>query len=504
MRNFITQIQNKYTPLQIILGAGILFRLIAVIFSKGFGWFDDHFLIVEAAQSWVDGFDYNYWLPDPNFPDRQPQGHPLFYTGLHYLIFKCFALTGINDPQLKMTIVRLLHALFSLTIITYGYKIAEHYSNKKTAIYAATFLSLYWFMPFLSVRNLAEFVCVPPLFIATWLLIKEKNVRNYLFAGIWIGIAFSARFQSLFYATGILIALLIYRTEIKYLATCALGFLITILITQGVVDYFIWGRGFAEFLAYVDYNLHNAELYGNNIWHMYFDLILGLLIPPLSFLLFGGWLINWKKIPILFWPVFVYLAFHIYFPNKQERFVLTILPTLILSGAIGMFIIYEKYKTKVKPGLFKFSKWFVVTLNIIFLIIFSFTYSKKNRCEAMYFLYKQPDLRMAMVDDSNKDNDFTMPPLFYLGKWYSVYGITKQFTPDSVVEKFKHIPAEMKPNYIVFWQAENIEARVDSFKKRFPNTTYVTTIEPGFIDKTLKWLNPINDNQTTYIYKIND
>src|SRR5258708_29168233 len=125
MRNLITQIQNKYTPLQIILGTGILFRLIAVIFSKGFGWFDDHFLIVEAAQSWVDGFDYNYWLPDPNFPDRQPQGHPLFYTGLHYIIFKCFAFTGINDPQLKMTIVRLLHAAFSLTIITYGYKIAE-------------------------------------------------------------------------------------------------------------------------------------------------------------------------------------------------------------------------------------------------------------------------------------------------------------------------------------------------------------------------------------------
>jgi hypothetical protein len=169
-----------------------------------------------------------------------------------------------------------------------------------------------------------------------------------------------------------------------------------------------------------------------------------------------------------------------------------------------MFTIYEKYKSKVKPRLYKFSKGFVLSLNFILLIVFSFTYSKRNRCEAMYFLYQQPDLRMVMVDDSNKDNDFTMPPLYYLGKWHSVYGITKTFTPDSVVEKFKHIPINTKPNYIVFWQAENIDARVDSFKKRFPKTEYVTTIEPGIIDKTLKWLNPVNDNQTTYIYKIND
>jgi len=504
MRQLINTIPSKYTPLQQIVGLGILFRIIAAIFSKGFGWFDDHFLIVEAAQSWVDGYDYNDWLPSLDAPDREPQGHPLFYVGIHYIFFKLFAAIGIVDPQIKMTLIRLLHALFSVTIITYGYKIAEHFSNKKTATYAALFLSLFWFMPFLSVRNLAEFVCVPPLLIATWLLIKEKNIRNYFFAGIWIGVAFSMRFQSLFYAGGIAIALLLNKTNIKYLLSCFLGFAILIGITQGLVDYIIWDKVFAEFLAYVKYNLENAELYGHNIWHMYFDLILGILIPPLSFLLFAGWIINWKKLPILFWPIFIYLAFHTYFPNKQERFVLTVIPTIIIIGTIGMFELYEKYKSKVKPGLFKFSKYFVITLNTIFLIVFCFTYSKRNRCEAMSYLYKQPDLKMVMIDDSNKDNDFTMPPLYYLGKWHSVIGITKQNNADTALHRYKRMPDNAKPNYIVFWQAENLEARVDSFKKYFPDVQYVTTIEPGLIDKTLKWLNPVNDNQTTYIYKFSE
>jgi hypothetical protein len=173
MRQIIQNIQNKYTPLQIIIGLGILFRLIAVIFSKGFGWFDDHFLIIEASSSWADGYDYNDWLPHPDFPDRKPQGHPLLYVGLHYFIFKFFNIIGLADPQLKMTFIRLLHAAYSLILIIYGYKIVERLSNKKAATYAALFLSLYWFMPFLSVRNLAEFICIPPLFLATWFIIKD-------------------------------------------------------------------------------------------------------------------------------------------------------------------------------------------------------------------------------------------------------------------------------------------------------------------------------------------
>lgn len=504
MNKFIQNIQSKYTPLQIIIGLGILFRLIAVIFSKGFGWFDDHFLIIEASSSWADGFDYNDWLPHPDFPDRKPQGHPLLYVGVHYYIFKFFNLIGIADPQIKMTIVRLLHAMYSMVLVVYGYKIAEKLANKKAATYAALFLSLFWFMPFLSVRNLAEFICIPPLFLATWYLIKEKNLKNYFLAGIMIGLACSVRFQTVFYAAGIGIALLLYRTHLKYLIACLAGFSIVIGLTLGVVDIVLWGKPFAEFGEYIDYNLANAGTYGTDIWHMYIDLILGLLIPPLSFLLFGGYFHTWKKLPVLFWPVFIYLAFHTYFPNKQERFVVTIIPTLILAGTVGMFDLHEKYKTKVKPGLFKFSKNFVITLNSFLLIVFCFTYSKRNRCEAMSYLYRQPDLKAIMIDDSNKDNDFTMPPLFYLGKWQSVIGITKRNNADTALVKYRNLSPEMRPNYIVFWQAENLEARVDSFKKRFPSAEYVTTIEPGLIDKTLKWLNPVNDNQTTYIYKFSE
>jgi hypothetical protein len=503
MMGFIHWFKIKYTPLQQLLILGFFIRVFSVIFSKGFGWHDDHFLIIESSQSWVDGFDYNDWLPSPSHPERTAQGHSLFYIGLHYYIFKFLKLIGITNPQGKMYVIRLLHALWSLLIIKYGYKITEQYASKKVAWYVGVFLTFYWFMPFMSVRNLVEFVCVPPLLIAIYLLKRENSLsKHFLFAGIWLGIAFSIRFQTIFITAGIGLALLILRTSFKNILFLALSFIAVVLLTQGLVDYIIWKKPFAEFLSYVQYNVDNASDYGTDNWHMYFDLILGLLIPPLSILLFAGYFHTWKRMPLIFWPVLLYLVFHTYFPNKQERFIMTILPLMSISGTIGMFFLYEKYRQKINRRLFMFSKVFVIIINLILLPVLSISYSKRHRVEAMYYLYKKNDSNNFFVEDSNKENDFLIPPQFYYGKWVSVCGINKTFTADSALAYYNKLEPRMKPSYIIFWQGENIEARVDSVKKRFPGLRYEATIEPGFIDKVLFWLNPVNDNQTAFIYRL--
>jgi hypothetical protein len=495
---------GRFTPLQQLLILGGLARLFAVIFSKGFGWHDDHFLIIEAAQSWVDGFDYNYWLPDASDPSRHPQGHSFTYVGLHYYIFKFFHAIGLNDPQVKMYIIRLLHALWSLLIINYGYKIALSYSTPRTAWYTGLFLALLWFMPFMSVRNLAEFVCVPPLLAAIYFIIRSENRKQYLLAGLLFGLACSMRFQAVFIIAGVGIALLLMRTSIKNILVLTLGFVLVVCLTQGVVDYLLWGRPFAEFTEYYNYNKANATVYGTDNWHMYFDLILGLPVPPLSILLFAGYFYTWRKMPLIFWPVLVYLTFHTLFPNKQERFIMTILPLMIISGTVGMFMIHEKYKTRISRRLFVWGRNFVVGLNVLLLLVLTTSYSKRHRVESMYYMYKKNDSNTFYVEDSNKADDFLMPPLYYYGKWFSVCGISKTYNADSALVRFNRSLPEERPAYVVFWQAENIQARVDSMKKRFPDLVYETTIEPSFIDKVLYKLNPLNDNQTAFIYRFTD
>ena len=502
MKDFIKWFQTKYAPLEQLMIIGFFLRMLSVIFSKGFGWHDDHFLIIESSQNWADGFD-NSWLPSKSDPGRQPQGHSFFYIGIHYYIFRFLDIIHFNNPQSKMFVIRFLHAMWSLLIIKYGYKITLQYAGKKEAWYVGLFLACFWFMPFMSVRNLVEFVCVPPLLITIYNLKKEKLLlRDFLLAGMWLGIAFSIRFQSVFIAFGIGLVLLLNKTSIKNILLFSISFFTIVFATQGLVDYIIWKKPFGEFLSYVEYNINNASVYGTDNWHMYLDLIFGLLIPPLSFLLFAGYFISWKKIPLIFWPVLIYLAFHTYFPNKQERFIMTVLPLIIISGTIGMFMIYEKYRGKFNQKLFRFSRIFVITLNSILLIILSCSYSKRHRVEAMTYLYNKNDSNNFFVEDSNKETDFLLPPLYYYGKWVSTFGITKSQTADSALVHYNLLADSMKPKYIVFWQAENIKTRVDSVKKRFPSLVYEANIEPSLIDKTLFWLNPLNDNQTAFIYKI--
>ncbi|TNF49460.1 MAG: hypothetical protein EP305_02685, partial [Bacteroidetes bacterium] len=103
----------KKSPYGLILLAAFLVRLIAVIFSPGYGMHDDHFLIIESSSSWVDGYDYNNWLPwSPNNPGH-PHGHSFTYVGFNFLYFGLMKMIGVTDPKTLMLINRLLHALAS-------------------------------------------------------------------------------------------------------------------------------------------------------------------------------------------------------------------------------------------------------------------------------------------------------------------------------------------------------------------------------------------------------
>ncbi len=492
------------SPLRLILFLGLIARLVAVIFSKGYGMHDDHFLIIEASKSWVEGYDYNDWLPKKGVLDQQASGHSFFYVGLHYLLFLLLKFIHLTDPQNQMYVVRLLHALLSLIVVASGYKIALKIAGEKPAKVVGMILALYWIIPFLSVRNLVEVVCVIPLIYATWVVVKndsQDRLLPFVWAGVLLGIAFSIRFQTILFTGGFGLALLLLK---QYKAAIVVGLLFLLLAAgvQGGIDILIWGRPFVEFSEYVRYNLENATSYSTQPWYLYLLFLSGILIPPVSLFFLFGFFKSWKKHLLLFLPSFIFLAFHSYFPNKQERFIYPIIPFVITLGYVGWYEysnasgFWQKNK-KLMRGCWI---WFWV-LNMILLPVISTAYSKRNRVEAMVYLSQKDDLKRIVIEDSNRDG-FTMPPLFYLDKWQNAYGITKVEPAAHFYNTYKALPEMDKPNYVVFMQNENIDARVDSLTNYFPTLTYETTVEPSAIDKLVHWLNPVNKNQTTYIYKI--
>jgi len=486
-------------PLTTIVVVGFIFRFVAVIFSKGFGWIDDQFLIIEIAQSWVDKTDYYKWLPDTP-GNTGPVKFSFFYTGIIYYILDFLQWTGIENPQSKMYFIRFLHAIWSLLIIVFSHKITLRFSIIKTANTVAWIMALLWLFPFLSVRNLVEYVSIPLVLWALYLITgNNKKIIIWLLAGFLLGIAFNIRLQTALLTFGFALVLL-FNKKIKETIFLSLGFILAVGIFQGLVDYYFWGYPFAQLIEYISYNMESASAYTVGPWYVYLLFLVAVLIPPYSLLIFYGFAINWKKLAIIFVPVIIFLIFHSYYPNKQERFVVTIIPLIIISGLIGWNSFLEKIQS---PKWNKLSRGFLIAfwiINFILLLPITVMYSKKARVESMTYLSAYKQINYFVIDDVSR-SVVRFPPMYYLNKWVDYDAIMNDVNLKSLAKKRKWKLTDYQPDFVLFYQEENLSKRVEKLKKYLPDLVYETTIEPGNADRVLHWLNPINANENIYIYR---
>jgi 4-amino-4-deoxy-L-arabinose transferase-like glycosyltransferase len=490
-------------PLTVILSLAIFFRLLAAIFAKGWGMLDDHFLVIEAPQSWIFGEDYNSWLPGSK-ENTGPTGHNFFYPGFHYLLFSLMKWLHFNDPQAKMLVVRILHAAFSLITVWYGYKTTETLAGKKPARLAGILLAIYYFMPWVSVRNLVESVCIPFLMLAFWQMIKASagtnRFRQWFLGGIFFGLSMDIRYQSVLFPAGVSL-LLIFTGKWRETAGIITGILCSFLAVQTLIDLFIWGYPFAEFIGYIRVNISDRYSYINLPWYNYFLTVGGILIPPISLFLLYGFLRGWKNHLLIFIPAALFFAFHSFFPNKQERFILPFIPFFIILGVTGYYqYIVTAGFWKRQATLLRGCWIFFWVANIILLAGLTFMYSKRARVESMYYLSKYPYLKTIIMEDEN--GNVPMPPLFYTGKWPAY---PKVHPPDtSVYQRVDFIaglPKLYHPQFFLFTGDRNLAGRIRQARKGFPFLVYETTIQPGFIDRLMHRLNPVNKADNIYIYR---
>jgi hypothetical protein len=478
-----------------ILFVALILRLIAVVFAKGFGMHDDHFLIIEVAQSWADGFDYNNWLPWTQGNSGVPQGHSLFYVGIHYIILSFFKLIGFHNPDYQMYAIRLMHALYSLFVISLSYKITLKLSDQRSANWVGWLLAFAWFMPWLSVRNLVEMVSIPPLLYSIWIIIRndKTTAAKYLWAGFIGTLAFSVRFQGILFVGGIGLVLLIQK-QFREAVFYGIGGLVSILLIQGGIDVFVWHRPFAEFMEYVNYNLNNSGEYPNGPWYNYTLLLIGFFVIPYGLMLFAGFWNIKRKWLIIFIPTLIFLAFHSYFPNKQERFIFPILPMYIMLGVMGWQAFLDgKLHSRFWLGFTKVSIIIFLAVNFTILPFITTAYYKQARVESMLYLRDKPENNQIIVD-ANGGAPYKVLPLYYLGNWK-----TRIF----VIEKDAEYQQFCKPyleKYVLFYGQKNLQARIDSVEMQIGSLTKEFVATPSMVDGILQKMNPVNANDTIFIY----
>ena len=203
---------------------------------------------------------------------------------------------------------------------------------------------------------------------------------------------------------------------------------------------------------------------------------------------------------LIFLPVLLFIIFHSYYPNKQERFILPVIPFIIIAGTAGWSSFSQKSIFWQKNLRVKSLSWtFFWVINISALLVISTTYSKRARVESMTYLSRYEGIENILIENSNKSG-INLLPMYYLGQWVRYAEITNTKSAAETSLWFMDQQVNL-PDFIIFEGEKNIEARKLTVMEAFPGFVYETTISPGMIDRLLFWLNPVNENQNAYIYR---
>ncbi|MDG2426072.1 MAG: hypothetical protein P8M07_05740 [Flavobacteriales bacterium] len=541
-----------------ILLAALALRLVAALFSTGYLMHDDHFSVIETAASWADGEDYNRWLPWNQ--EGEPRVYPanFTYVGSQFLLFSALKWTGVIAPQSQMLIVRILHALYSLLIVVFGYQLTlrltrglrgqstledqnDRHGVKSVALSVAWILALGGLFPNLSVRNLAEMVCIPPLLWGLSAAVNQQklDVKSIVITGLGLGLATGLRYQCGLFGVGLAAVLFGQKQFGTALKIGALA-LVTFALTQ-LPDLFVWGEPFVQLRAYLAYNGSHAGDYPTGPWYTYLLTLLGLLIPPVSLLITFGLfyglyayftsrspadtrpetdaadssnteinrdtLALWLRIAV---PALLFLVVHSIYANKQERFILSVVPLVISAGLVG----WQMWKSRSawwngKLGL-HLERWcwrVFWGLNALALVVFTPLKGKSARVEAMDFMYAQQAQNFLVV----QVDAAPMMPKFYAGSWADYYWSDRRENPSGKSGKKTDIDIQRRvicrgegrpwPEFFLFVGDERLAEEVAIHNEVYPGLVYETTIRPSLYHRTLHRLNPINGAERIMIYR---
>lgn len=499
IRQLKLSIQHSYQqhPLSWILLIGVFCRFLASIFGGGYIASDDHFLVIHIAWRWLNG--YYYWLGD----DVNRFGHSLLYPGAHYLLLKFFHTIGFTNTDLQMTAIRMLHAGWSLPVIYLGYRFTEKIHTVDSAKMVGWMLAVLWILPAFSVRQLGEVVSMLPLFISMILAEKYRNTssfKHWLWAGLWLGLAFCLRYQAGFVGIGIYIALLILRKP-KEAIFYTMGSLIGT-IPIGVIDWVMYGTPYANPIWYFQYNSSGAMFeYITRPWYNYILLILGVFIFPFGLFLFAGFFRAIKKAPLMFAGTFAFLFIHSIIPNKQERFLATILPELIILGCIGIELLKADFTNGLFQKTYRYSYRFFWVLNIPLLLLAVFTYNKHAEIKSLSYLQNRTDLKGVFLDQRGKG---FLAPWYYLGNaWKKDLWLVEIKNDDDFTSlQYQLQSSRQKVDFIIIYLDKHKEQRRKQWEETVGPLIEEKIIQPSIGDWILHKLNPkYNPSLSATIYR---
>jgi hypothetical protein len=331
---------------------------------------------------------------------------------------------GIHDPGVEMLLVRLVQAAYSLLVVYFVYRLLERPLGRESAMLGGLLAAAFFAMPVTAVHQLEESVCQVPLLAACWWWQRSESAIGYRLSAIWsalagvaLGTALILRFPLIGFVVAFVIMVLLRRPPITWQNKLAfLGGVALIVILQGYSNAVInhqWGYSFIQRLGPM---LHpqrmaiEADGYPSSPpWH-YALTLLGAFIPPVSILLLAAAVKGGRQFPLLGIATLVFLVSHSLIANKQERFLLPIVPGLFILIVAGLPWLAARIA---RPAMYRGVWWYFWIVNAVLLVVVTFSFAKKDRVAPLLYVYRRHDATGVVI--AQYDQSFHVPE-YYLGK----------------------------------------------------------------------------------------
>jgi len=458
--------------------------VLAAVFSGGFLASDDHHVVIGAADQIASGIG----LPST-------YARSALFPGVIAGIMTVTRSVGIHDPGVEMFVVRLLQALYSLLVVYFVYRILERELGEGTALLGGLLVAAFFVMPVTAVHQLEESVCQVPLLAACWWWRRGEDGHQP--AAIWASLAGAAlatalilRFPLIGFVAAFVVMMLLRpvtpRNKIAFL-----GGLAVIVVLQGYSNAVINQQWWYSFIHRLGPMLHpqhmavDADGYPSSPpWH-YILTLLAALIPPASVLLLAAAVKGGIRLQFLAIPTLAFLVSHSLIANKQERFLLPILPLLFILVVAGL----PWLAARIAPA-YRGMWWYFWIVNGALLVVLTFSFAKQDRVEPLLYVYRRHDATGVLIAQYNQTFGV---PVYYLGQ---------PRPPLLVVEKGQEVSAGTTPiNYVILYSDTPEADRVFLAGALHRNLTLLTTITPSLADRLAHAINPRhNKARTAVIY----
>lgn len=380
---------------------GLVFHLIAVIFSIGFYRHDEQREVLQVVGYKLGMYDSSY-LSFQFHSMIRPWLQPLLYVwpSKIYLLF-----TKLNPFHLAM-LYRFISSVIGISSLWVLYKCFEERlklpKNQELYFFFAGFL---WFMPFLHARTANENLCSSFFIFGLYYLMKDVSWKSAILSGILFGVSFILRFQmAVMIAPTVLWFLIFKKYPFKKYLVLTLTFFAMVGISTIIDSYYYGQFTFTPFnYVYVNIVQKYAAQFGVTPWYDYFVQGFKDGVPPLSLFFILVYLVLWVKFPksLLTWITLPFFIVHSLIGHKEFRF---IFPMIFLLPAILTFLVMELNLVVKKSWIILFQ-----VFNIPLIIYFSIVPASNLMKYYVHLYYKKETVEKVYV--SSPFEDYTK---FYL------------------------------------------------------------------------------------------